>query len=145
MLAHVGVGRIAQLLLGERGDLLVGVGDVEGLIDHAPLVLGQVEVDGVVGHGELRLFALVQTQGPHHGTVRLGAGVDEHPLRVAHGDGVGDLEQRLLVGDRAQPGAMFRVEPSGEQLPRFVDGGNAANRRQDIHTFSEIQHPASVG
>ena len=145
VLAHVGVGRIAQLLLGERGDLLVGVGDVEGLIDHAPLVLGQVEVDGVVGHGELRLLALVQTQGPHHGTVRLGAGVDEHPLRVAHGDGVGDLEQRLLVGDRAQPGAMFSVEPSGEQLPRFVDGGNAANRRQDIHTFSEIQHPASVG
>ena len=27
----------------------------------------------------------------------------------------------------------------------IVDGGNAANRRQDINAFSEIQHPASVG
>ena len=145
VLAHVGVGLVAQFLLGQRGHLLVRVGDVEGLVDHAALVLGQVEVDGVAGHGELGLLAFFQAQGPHRGAVRLAAGKDEHPLRVAHGDGVGDLEQRLLVGDRAQPGEMLRVEPSGEQLPCLGDGGNPANRRQDINAFSEIQHPASVG
>ena len=137
---HVLMGLGAQQMPGQYADLVAGVDDVIGTVDDAPLLVRQVEVNGVVLHRELPLFILLEAQSADPAEVFGRAAVDEYPVGPAHGDGIGDLEQRLLAGDRRDLGQVRGVHGPLEHRPGFARGAYASDLGKDVASLLEFQH-----
>ena len=136
ILLHVVVGRVPLDFLGQHADIFARIDDVEGAIDDAGLLFGQVEMDGVVGHLQRLFFLALQAELPHPLDIFGRSGVDEDVVRVAHGNGIGDGQQRFLVRDPRQLRLIFRVQPLSEQGLGLIQGVNAADIGQDVDALA---------
>ena len=66
--------------------------------------------------------------------------MNEDIVRVVEGDGIGHPQKRLFAGDGGQPFLMLRIELLPEDFLGLGDSFNAAQIRENVHSFFVLQH-----
>ena len=135
VLSYILVCVVAQDALGQDTRVFVRIYDIEGAVDDARLFLRQVKVQRVIRHGNRHFFALGQALDPDAQQVVCRASVHKHVARIGHGNGVGDLEERFLIGDVGELGLRLCVAVGLEHCPGLVQRAHAADCCQDVDAF----------